>query len=304
MSNTNLSQTQTEVKTDLNNRFQIVRDGESFALVTQLASESKIEVTRFRHHGPRKNRQELVITPQYNREDVNKEVAQRIFNQMLKLGRLTPEGIGNTSGSYWTLTVPSTAQALAGKGAASRPDLAERMEKAADLVDSGSVKLLSDEQAAVGDYLIDASSCTCKDFEFRAPDGWCKHRLAVRMARATGQAIEGKSDAEKEAAARDRVAADKAATAKRVYDGRRKLDQEWKQARRDGDGARRWMLSHMAHNGNAPIPAEIYRRATGYGREDELAKAKAAALATTPEQHLQRYDEMIASQQRQAAQGA
>jgi hypothetical protein len=178
------------------------------------------------------------------------------------------------------------------------------MEKAAALVEGGAVRLMGLETAVVGEYSITSESCTCKDFEYRAPDGWCKHRLAVRMARALGQAIEAKTDAEKEAEARERVNADKAATAKRVYEGNRKLDREWKQARRDGDGARRWMMSHMAHNGYVPVRADIYQRATGYGREDELAKAKAAALAVTPEQHLQRYDEMIARQQRQAAQGA
>jgi len=82
------------------------------------------------------------------------------------------------------------AYALAEKGAAAKPALAQRMQKAAALVEAGSVTLTGETSAMVGDYNITATACTCKDHEYRAPDGWCKHRLAVRMARALGQPID------------------------------------------------------------------------------------------------------------------
>ena len=41
--------------------------------------------------------------------------------------------------------------------------------------------VLDGEEACVGPYTISPDTCTCPDFTHRG--GWCKHRLAVRMAR-------------------------------------------------------------------------------------------------------------------------
>ena len=41
--------------------------------------------------------------------------------------------------------------------------------------------LAGDAEARIGPYRITAEACTCRDFIYLG--GWCKHRLAVRMAR-------------------------------------------------------------------------------------------------------------------------
>lgn len=183
------------------------------------------------------------------------------------------------------------AYALAAKGKAAKPAWGSRYEKAAALVESGAVRLTGQETAVVkgdsGEYQLSSKECTCRWGQYHTSDDPCSHYIAVRMARALNQAIESpvteivevKTAAEKEAEARDRVEAEKAAVAQRVSDGRYKMDQQWKQARRDGDGARRWMLSHMAHNGYTSVPTDIYRRAAGVGREEELARLKEEILA-------------------------
>jgi hypothetical protein len=89
-------------------------------------------------------------------------------------------GNGNHMQLYLVQSSPCT---LAQAGTEARPDLAARMEKAAALVAAGAVKL-NGAISHVNDYEVSPDSCTCKDFEYRAPDGWCKHRLAVRMAKA------------------------------------------------------------------------------------------------------------------------
>lgn len=175
------------------------------------------------------------------------------------------------------------AYALAAKGKDAKPEWASRYEKAARLVETGAVRLTGQETAVVkgdsGEYQLSNKECTCRWAQHHTSDDPCSHYIAVRMARALGQAVEARTDAQKEAAARERVEAEKAAVAQRVSNGRYKMDQEWKQARRDGDGARRWMLSHMAHNGYTSVPTDIYRRAAGVGREEELARLKEEILA-------------------------
>lgn len=105
------------------------------------------------------------------------------------------------------------AYALAEKGAAAKPELAQRMHKAAELVHHGHVAILSDGTAWVKQYEIKNGRCTCKDFEFRAPDGWCKHRLAVRMANSLQTAVDREGEAERR----------KLATAQRIATGKEKI---------------------------------------------------------------------------------
>lgn len=87
-----------------------------------------------------------------------------------------------------------TPQALAAKGTAARPDLANRMTKAARLVESGLVDLTGPETAVVTsghhEYEVDGRSCTC-EFQRHRPGQWCSHLLAVRMARAIAAAVTG-----------------------------------------------------------------------------------------------------------------
>lgn len=66
------------------------------------------------------------------------------------------------------------------KGKTARPALAGRLDSAAALVLTGKV-VLDDDAAKVSVYRVTADSCTCGDFRHRG--GWCKHRLALRMAR-------------------------------------------------------------------------------------------------------------------------
>lgn len=77
-------------------------------------------------------------------------------------------------------TLEEALAEMVAKGAASKPALTGRLESAAQLVLDGLV-LLEDDTARVGPYAITADACTCADFTHRG--GWCKHRLAVRMAR-------------------------------------------------------------------------------------------------------------------------
>lgn len=75
--------------------------------------------------------------------------------------------------------VEAVAQMLA-KGKGNQPRLAGRLDSAAGLVLEGRV-VLEGETGRIGPYVISSDACTCPDFRHRG--GWCKHRLAVRMAR-------------------------------------------------------------------------------------------------------------------------
>jgi len=77
-------------------------------------------------------------------------------------------------------TLDEALAEMAAKGKAARPALAGRLDSAAQLVRDGLV-LLEGDTARIGPYTITAETCACRDFEYRG--GWCKHRLAVRMAR-------------------------------------------------------------------------------------------------------------------------
>lgn len=85
--------------------------------------------------------------------------------------------------------------------------------------------------------------------------------------------------------------AEREATAARVAAGNEQMRQEHAQARRDGDGARRWMMKHAA-NGHATMPAEFIRRATG--DPAQLAAAKAEALAAIRGAVMSRTDQLLA----------
>ena len=77
-------------------------------------------------------------------------------------------------------TVEAAVAEMVGKGKDARPALAMRLDAAGELVLNGRV-LLEEEKARIGPYFVTTDTCTCADFQNRG--GWCKHRLAVRMAR-------------------------------------------------------------------------------------------------------------------------
>lgn len=194
------------------------------------------------------------------------------------------------------------ARELARKGAAVKPELAGRMEKAADLVESGQVQLLSDSWAKCHGYSVTPTACGCKDFQFNG--GWCKHRLAVRMARSLEQPLEPEAAPQpriqpKRQPARRRAGRPSVLEAiyaaegvQRIDDGlsaaeiayrdeqeakreqasaqaarqaaarRSNMTQEARQARTDSLGAERWAWKHYA-NGKTSLPAEFYERIHG-----------------------------------------
>lgn len=87
------------------------------------------------------------------------------------------------------------AYELAAKGTAVKPEWANRYTKAAQLVEAGQVRLAGPETAVVKSsqtYTITgaakAAKCSCKWGEFNSEP--CSHIMAMRMARALGQAIE------------------------------------------------------------------------------------------------------------------
>jgi hypothetical protein len=90
--------------------------------------------------------------------------------------------------------------AIAAKAQAALPIAVNgRIEKAIRLVrsasvelhDDGSATVLSETDGGVTGYLVRRETCTCPDFAFQAPDGWCAHRiaraLAIRCQRASAQ---------------------------------------------------------------------------------------------------------------------
>lgn len=87
------------------------------------------------------------------------------------------------------------AYELAAKGTAVRPSWANRYTKAAQLVEAGQVRLTGEATAVVNSsqaHTITGSGkeakCSCKWGEFNSEP--CSHIMAMRMARALGQAIE------------------------------------------------------------------------------------------------------------------
>lgn len=87
-------------------------------------------------------------------------------------------------------TVEAAVAEMVALGKTNKPELVDRLNAAASLVLSGNVTLTDTTTAAIGPYRVTTGDpttgdptggCTCADFTYRG--GWCKHRLAVRMAR-------------------------------------------------------------------------------------------------------------------------
>lgn len=73
-----------ELLNSLPNKFNIVRESDSFYLVWISNTTTKIDRTRFRHSGSRKWRDELVIVRDYSEMEVTKEQAESIVNSFGK----------------------------------------------------------------------------------------------------------------------------------------------------------------------------------------------------------------------------
>lgn len=152
-------------------------------------------------------------------------------------------------------TVEEAIEQMAAKGKANRPALASRLDSAAELVRDGRV-VLDGETARVGPYTITANSCNCADYVHRG--GWCKHRLAARMARhlvAHGFVLPAAEEATPRpiiSEANRRLIASGA-----VMDAERRT---WAAYRSSGEGARRWAITALG-SGARTLPAHIARRA-------------------------------------------
>ena len=153
-------------------------------------------------------------------------------------------------------TLDEALAEMVARGKASRPGLEGRLAAAAGLVRMGRVVLGEAAAARIGPYTIGEESCTCGDFTHRG--GWCKHRLAVRMARhlvASGFALPeaGETPAGQQISAANRRLIESGA----VVDAERKSRQAYL---RSSEAARHWALTAMS-NGAGTLPAEIARRA-------------------------------------------
>lgn len=147
---------------------------------------------------------------------------------------------------------------MAAKGKAARPALTGRLDSAAQLVHDGRVTLTDDATAQIGPYRISADACTCRDFTFRG--GWCKHRLAVRMARhLTANGFRLPQAAEPEACPQV-SAKDRALIASgRVIDDEQRSRHAFHNS---SEGARQRLISAAAH-GAKSFPAGDWAKANG-----------------------------------------
>jgi hypothetical protein len=160
-------------------------------------------------------------------------------------------------------TVEEAIEQMAARGKANRPKLAGRLDSAAELVKEGRV-VLDGDAAKVGPYTITADACNCADFAHRG--GWCKHRLAVRMARhlaASGFEL----PAPVEVGPRPIVseANRRLIESGAVVDAEQRSRQAYAQS---GEAARRWALTAMSQ-GARTLPARIAWQAGIAPRSDE-----------------------------------
>jgi hypothetical protein len=95
----------------------------------------------------------------------------------------------------------NTVADLAAKAKATLPDSAGRIDAAVALVLAGDVALQPDGTAIVGSatqpmttYSVNGT-CACPDFP-RAPQSWCKHRIARALFLRTERALHDTYDAE------------------------------------------------------------------------------------------------------------
>lgn len=117
-------------------------------------------------------------------------------NREGKAPALTAEQLSTAQPFVEPAPAQHPAYELAAKGTAVKPEWGKRYQKAAQLVEAGQVRLTGPETAVVKSsqaYTITGSGkdarCSCKWGEFKSSEP-CSHIMAMRMARALGQAIE------------------------------------------------------------------------------------------------------------------
>ena len=151
-------------------------------------------------------------------------------------------------------TVEEAVGQMVARGTEATPALAGRLESAAGLVLAGRVAL-DGEAGRIGPYAISSDACACADFRHRG--GWCKHRLAVRMARhLVGNGFELPQAAE--AALQPIVSA----ANRRLIESGAVLDRAQREMdgyARSGEAARRTALLAMSQGRS--LPADVARRA-------------------------------------------
>lgn len=157
------------------------------------------------------------------------------------------------------------AYKLAEDGTAAVPELESRMNKAADLVAAGDVQVHdTNEYGATGTvngYSIKPNSCTCPDFTHRG--GWCKHRLAVRMAKSLEQtAVDVPASSDVVVMARKEAREN--AVIQKVAAEVRKDQRSWRNYCDSSYGKRRYALKAYA-NGAGTASAEVGKVAFEYG---------------------------------------
>ena len=152
-------------------------------------------------------------------------------------------------------TVEEALSQMVTKGKANKPGLAKRLESAAGLVGDGRVALVDETEARIGPYHITAEACTCPDFVHRG--GWCKHRLAVRMARhLVGNGFVLPQPAEVEKCPTIRRGDLALIASGQVIDEARRRELAYRES---GHGARDRAM-RMLGNGAVTLPAELARR--------------------------------------------
>lgn len=167
-------------------------------------------------------------------------------------------------------TVEAAVDEMLAQGKASKPALASRLDSAAALVLGGKVALDGDE-AKVSVYRVTTDCCECADFQHRG--GWCKHRLAVRMARhlaASGFAVPTEATAPRPMAANGtgrQISAENLAliASGRVVDN----EQRSRLAYHNSEHGAHTAALRMLGNGARSLPADLARRA-GIGTNREV----------------------------------
>lgn len=152
-------------------------------------------------------------------------------------------------------TIDEALGQMVARGKEHQPKLDSRLDLAAELVRDGRVVLDSDS-AQVGPYRISATSCTCADHQHRG--GWCKHRLAVRMARhLVAHGFELPDPKPQPATQQISPAARALINSGAVIDAANAANAAYRRSR---EAARQYALTAMSQ-GQTTLPADVARRA-------------------------------------------
>lgn len=181
------------------------------------------------------------------------------------------------------------AYGLARRGAEAKPELAGRMMAAAELVEAGEIEIHGANEwnvigTARGSYSITETSCTCFDHQYRG--GWCKHRLAVRMARSLGvteTAVDPSSAIPAEAIRQ----AEELARRQRVEEAQYQRAQQFRNYCNSAEGARRYVLKAY---GNGATSAAAGSKLAAKQQQVLAAQSRGASWAAAQQQALNEFE--------------